>query len=76
MKYRSPFGWKTRSFGLLSRLPSYLSASVTNLPSTELGDAAVAVLAQDELAVLVEREAVGAGFAAGELGACRCTRSA
>src|SRR6476661_7768136 len=32
----SPFDLTTRSFGLLNRLPSYLSATVTNLPSTSL----------------------------------------
>src|SRR5262245_3571278 len=32
----SPLDLMTRSFGLLSRLPSYLSARVTNLPSTSL----------------------------------------
>src|SRR5437899_12871322 len=31
-----PFDLTTRSFGLLSRLPSNLSARVTNLPSTSL----------------------------------------
>src|SRR4051794_9705562 len=32
----SPFDLTTRSFGLFSRLPSYLSARVTNLPPTHL----------------------------------------
>src|SRR5262245_25587836 len=34
----SPFDLIARSFGLLSRLPSYLSARVTNFPSTHFAN--------------------------------------
>ena len=60
MKYSAPSGPRTMSFGLLNRLPSYLSASTLYFPSAStLNDRAQDAGGGDEPAFGIERAAVG-----------------